>query len=320
MSNETTLITRDNGAIYSPSNTERNPVNVYLASLAPSGRRSMAAKLQTVARAMGQEPHQVEWAAMRFEHVIALRSKLQEAGYAPAHINATLCALRGVSRAAWHLGQLPGEEYHRIKDVRSVRGSRLPAGRALSSGEVIALLDSCARDSTAGGARDAAIIALLVAGGLRRSEASALDLADYNTDTGALKVRGKGDKERVTYLTGGAAAATTDWIRVRGTTAGALLCPVRKSGEVEQRRISAQAIYDALLKRAREASVREFSPHDLRRTFVSDLLDAGADISAVQKLAGHANVQTTARYDRRGEEAKRKAAALIHLPYRPRRF
>ena len=66
-----------------------------------------------------------------------------------------------------------------------------------------------------------------------------------------------------------------------------------------------QTIYDLLARRAEQAGVRAFSPHDMRRSFILDLLDAGADIATVQKLAGHASVQTTACYDRRGDEAKR---------------
>ncbi len=81
------------------------------------------------------------------------------------------------------------------------------------------------------------------------------------------------------------------------------------------RRMTDQAVLYTLRRRAVQAGIASFSPHDLRRSFVSDLLDVGADISTVQRLAGHANVATTARYDRRGEATKQKAAELLHVPY-----
>ena len=72
-------------------------------------------------------------------------------------------------------------------------------------------------------------------------------------------------------------------------------------------------------QRAAQAGIEHTSPQDLRRSFVSDLLDSGVDIAPVAAIAGHANVATTARYDRRGEHAKRRAAGSLHVPYSARR-
>jgi integrase len=109
------------------------------------------------------------------------------------------------------------------------------------------------------------------------------------------------------YLPQGALSYLSKWLAVRGRQPGALLCPIRKGGEIEYRNMTAQAVLLIVQKRAKDAGVESFSPHDFRRTFCSDLLDAGVDIVTVQKLAGHASPVTTAKYDRRGEETKRKA-------------
>ncbi|MDQ6669301.1 MAG: tyrosine-type recombinase/integrase [Chloroflexota bacterium] len=170
------------------------------------------------------------------------------------------------------------------------------------------------------GTRDAAILAVLYGAGLRRAEAVGLDLGDYDWRKGTLKVHGKGNKERVAYVGAGGRAAIEDWLELRGATAGPLFWPVHRSGHIGPgRRLTAQAVLYLARRRADDAHIDAFSPHDFRRSFVSDLLDAGVDLSSVQQLAGHAQVQTTARYDRRGDEAKAEAAKQLHVPYRRRR-
>ncbi len=314
MTTTTAIITTQQTAVA----LDRNPAAVYLAGLAHGSRRTMREALQTIAQMLGApDALTVDWAALRFQHTAAIRSQLAER-YSAATANKMLSALRGTLKAAWRLGLMSADDYTRAADVQSVTGSTLPAGRALTAGEISALLDACADDASPAGARDAAIIALLRVGGLRRAEVCALNLDDYHVADGLLVVRGKRNKERTAYVTNGAKDALDDWLSVRGMEAGALFCPVNKGGCVIVRRMHAEAIFNALRKRAEQAGVKDLSPHDLRRTFVSDLLDAGADIATVQKLAGHASVNTTARYDRRGEAAKRKAVELLHVPYRKR--
>ena len=75
---------------------------------------------------------------------------------------------------------------------------------------------------------------------------------------------------------------------------------------------SVQLVFD---KRAKQAKIQEFTPHDLRRTYISNLLDSSGDLVAIQALAGHANINTTAAYDRRGVRAQEQAAQTIHVPY-----
>ena len=84
-------------------------------------------------------------------------------------------------------------------------------------------------------------------------------------------------------------------------------------------RLSAQAVLYLAQRRAGDARVNAFSPHDLRRSFISDLLDANVDLSTVQQLAGHPQVQTTVRYDRRSETTKQQATGRLHVPYARRR-
>ena len=321
MDGELIITASGNGAELLPASNlpaSKNPALVYLAGLASGSRRTMRQALDVCAGELtggNCDAETCPWGALRYEHTKAIRTWLAEK-YAAATANKMLAALRGVLKEAWRLGQMTAEEHARACDLEPIRGSTLPKGRALTAGEMRALFGACADDPTPAGRRDAALLAILYGAGLRRSEAAALRFADYDSATGALTVQhGKGNKARKVYATNGGKCAIDDWLVVRGQDAGALFVPINRGGRMGAEEMTDQAVYNILAKRAAEAKVKTFSPHDLRRTFISDLLGAGADISAVQGLAGHASVNTTQRYDRRGEAAKVKAAELLHVPY-----
>lgn len=308
-----------------PVTGDPHPALVYLATLqSPQSRRTMRQALEAIAHALSGgtcDALTLPWAALRYPHAAALRAVLADR-LAPATARKYLAALRGVMTAAWRLELLDAETLRRTLDVAPVRGTAAPAGRALLAGELRALFAVCADDPTPAGRRDAALLAVLYGGGLRRAEAVGLALGDYTPETGALLVRvGKGRRARTVFLAPSGQAAVAAWLAVRlpvsSTPTSPLFVPITRGGRLVLRWPTSQLVFTAAVKRAGEAGIAAFSPHDCRRTFVGDLLEAGADLSVVQQLAGHASVTTTARYDRRGEVAKRKAAHLLHIPFRP---
>ncbi|EAP4202155.1 tyrosine-type recombinase/integrase [Aeromonas sanarellii] len=297
-------------------NIQDNPAVAYLMSLGSKrSRQTMGSFLNIVAKMIGfQNLRDCAWSSMRRHHVQAVIQILSDSDRAPATINTYLAALKGVALEAWTMKQIDTDSYQHIKQVRSVRGSRLPNGRALEKHEVRALYFTCENDRSSKGLRDAAILAVLVGCGLRRSEIVALDMECVITREQALRVLGKGNKERIAYVPDGAWQRLMRWVNeVRGEQPGALFQRIRRFDDVTADRMTDQAIYHILETRRIEAGLEKFAPHDLRRTFASAMLDNGEDIITVKDAMGHASVTTTQKYDRRGDERLKQASRRLEF-------
>lgn len=296
---------------------QRHPVDAYLARLdSTESRRTMLGCLRALARMLGGDEateHDVAWHQVGYERANALREQITAAGWSPSTINKHLSALRGIVKECWRLSLIDIETAQRVKDIRNVTASRVPAGRALTPDEIEALLYAC-QDGTPKGARDAAMIAVLKLTGGRRAELVALDMEHWVPAERALLYHGKGNKERVVHLAHDALPYLTAWLMVRGTKPGPLFRRVLKSGRVLDARLSGQAVARMLGLRGMQAGIPTATPHDLRRTFAGDLLDAGADLSTVSGAMGHASTDTTRRYDRRPLRARRDATDRLTLP------
>lgn len=295
---------------------QSNPALAYLVTLGSQGsRRTMASLLNIIARRIGYpDLHNCDWHQLRRHHVQGIVEWLSQSSRAPATINTYLAALKGVALEAWTMKQIDTDAYQRIKAVRSVRGSRLSKGRALDSEEVRMLFRTCDMDASARGWRDAAILGVLLGCGLRRAEIVALDLEHLDRKEQALKVLGKGNKERISYLPDGTSNRLEKWLtEVRGERPGPLFTRVRRHDTMTWDRLSDQGIYHILEQRREEVNVDAFAPHDLRRTFATNMLDNQEDIITVKDAMGHADVTTTQKYDRRGNDRLKQASRRLSI-------
>jgi integrase/recombinase XerD len=298
--------------------TSEQAAMVYLSGLgSPVSRATQTYSLEVASRTLttGQLGwEELPWVDLRYQHVAALRAALAQT-YAPATTNKILSAVRGVLRECWRLRLIAAEDYQRVADCGPIRGVRLPAGRFVTNDEVSRLFESVAADRGPIGRRDEALLAVLIGSGLRREEAAALRLEHVDIESGELVVlRGKGNRDRITYLGADALSLLRGWLRVRGAVSGPLFYSLTAGGGSTMRKLSGQGIYMAVQRRAEEAHLRHLTLHDFRRTYISRLLGAGQDIATIGKMVGHQNPVTTASYDRRADEAKAVAANMIRLP------
>lgn len=297
----------------------KDPAKAYIDGLGQGSGPTMEASLDAIAMYLtdgGADRNALDWSKVRGEHTKAVRDFLVRK-FAPATSKKMASALRGVLLEARQKKLMTAEDFHDAVDaIKKIKGKSAPAGRSLSAGEIAGLFRVCAEDTSTAGRRDAAILAVAYAAGLRRSELVNLDLSNFDIDSGTLTVMGKGGKARQVFIASdGSKDALQAWLKVRGGRSGPLFLPIDR-GSIENRRMTPEAIYLMLRRRAEQAGIRRFSPHDLRRSIAGDLLDAGVDIVTVQRMLGHANVGTTAAYDRRGTDAQRRAAELIFVPYK----
>lgn len=271
----------------------------------------------------------INWGGLRYADAAYVRSALivmsEEKRYRPSTINGMLTALRGVLKQAWLLGQIPEAEYRRAVTIENLKDNGDDeAGRYISFGEIQAVSNVCFEDKGFAGVRDSAIIGLMATCGLRRDEVATLTLDHVDIDSGAVVIvsdNAKSKKNRTVWLRGGALLAMEDWLFFRDANleTSAVFVPINKGNKQQDRPLSAQSMYDIIKKRADEANVSTFSPHDFRRTLITDLLEMNTNVFTVMKIAGHEDPKTTARYDRRGEKDKQEAATRVHYPHRSRR-
>jgi integrase/recombinase XerC len=234
---------------------------------------------------------------------------LHEAGYAKTTIARRLASLRSFFR----FGQREGwTDSNPAKPLRNPRKARaLP--HFLSTDDIERLLGAPTKAEPLG-LRDRAILEVLYSAGLRVSELAGLNLSDLDARSATLRVRGKGRRERIAPVGSYALRALDEWLAVRqvsqrekGGGEGPVF--VNKSG----RRLTTRSIGRLLEKHLRSTGLdRRTTPHTLRHSFATHLLDRGADIRSVQELLGHKSLVTTQIYTHVSTAGLRAAYLRAH--------
>ncbi|NNK91157.1 MAG: site-specific tyrosine recombinase XerD [Acidimicrobiia bacterium] len=270
----------------------REQVEEYLAALA--AERDLAANtLAAYRRDLNQYLAFLDGATADADQVARFMVSLRERGLAASTIARKLAAVRGLHRFLVTEEITPVDPTVLIDTPR--RGMSLP--KALTIEQVERLLDA-PDETTDLGTRDRALLEFMYATGARVSETTALDLDDVDLDAGTVIVTGKGSKQRLVPLGTHAVAAIEQYLPHRL----AMRTPGRDPGAVflnnRGGRLSRQGIWGIIRRHGETAGIDVVSPHVLRHSAATHMVQGGADLRTVQEMLGHASISTTQIYTR----------------------
>jgi site-specific recombinase XerD len=259
-----------------------------------------------------------DWKKLDRHFIIDLRKVLSKQKKSPNTINGYLSAFRGVARQAWKEKWIDVETYQLIIDEKMVKGSRVDKGRSLSVDELNDLINYCMKQENPIYLRDAVAISLMYGAGLRRHELAKCMISDINIVEQEVNITGKGNKQRNNPLPSRVVEIIQCWLDKRIQFNAEIDCPFlllrfRKNGRPVNEGITDKAVYNIVVKLYKEAGLSHFSPHDLRRTFATHLLENGIDIFTVQDLMDHADISTTKGYDKRKDKVKKNAVKSLNF-------
>ena len=275
-----------------------DPVADYLRQLANEGRKSAATlrayggDLRDFAAWLAANGRAVEQTG-RFE-LRRYLVELEQQGLVATSVQRKLASLRGLFGWLQRQGRIGKDPAKLLKGPRAIK--RVP--RFLTTAEVDALLGQ-PFDDTAFGRRDQALLETLYSTGCRVSEVAGMALADLDLDEGIVRVLGKGRKQRIALLGKPACAAIAAWLPHRRELVRASRRSDPDSVWVNRygRPLSARWVFATVVARAQQAGLQtSLTPHGLRHSFATHLLDRGADLRTVQELLGHARLVTTEIY------------------------
>lgn len=301
-----------------------SPYAVYLSSQAPSSATAQHSSLRSLLRDWGAvppDPHAHPWHRWTPAHLSAARAWLI-AHRGPATAARLYSAIRRILRECYRASLIDRDRWEKLDMCAPPPRPAQSIERAPSSAEVRAMFEIASAQPLALGARNAALLALAYGCGLRRGELCQVEIPDDWACPPVLRVNGKGKKPRLVPVPAGARLAIDDYLSIRRDlmdgnwrASRALLLATTPGGRSFLSALAYASVDRAIEALCSAARLPRYSSHDLRRAYCTALLAAGADLSKVQRLMGHASMTTTAIYDHRGDAELFAAGELVIVPY-----